>query len=229
MPDIPSSTGSTPMPTSPNILTLEATSGPPTHLAVMLHGVGADAASFHDIARRMSTTLPNVTFLTPDGFHRFDQAPTGRQWFSTVGLDDANRAVRVREAGLEVSRWIDAQLDARKLGHERLVVVGFSQGSILGGYLALHRSPSPAAVVMFSGRIADDQTVIPGSVTTPVFLAHGTSDPVIPVSVVEPSVRALEAWGAKVEKHVYPGLAHSIAPDELREAEEFLARVTLPK
>ncbi len=203
-------------------LTLAASAGPATTLFVMLHGVGADAQSFHDIARKLAPSFPHADFVTPDGFYPFDQAPSGRQWFSIEGVTPANRAGRVRDAATEVSAWIDAQLDARKLPHERVIVVGFSQGAIVGSWLALHRTPSPLAIVMLSGRIGDDATPIANTVQTPVFWGHGSADARIPVAEQEPGAKLLEGWGARVTTHVYPGLTHSVDARELSDVVTFL-------
>ena len=193
---------------------------------MLLHGVGSNAGSFHEVAKELAPAFPRAELVTVDGFHTFDQGPSGRQWFSIRGITDDNRAERVRGAGAEVSSWIDAELDRRSLGHDRLVLVGFSQGAIVSSWLAVHRTPRPRAVLMFSGRvgIAADEAPVAGE-PVPVFVAHGDRDPVISVSVVEPGVRTLEAWGAQVTKHVYSNLDHRIDGRELTDARAFLATV----
>jgi len=209
--------------TTARVLTIAPTA-PADTLVVFLHGVGSNADGFHAIAKELAPSLPHAELVIVDGFHPFDQGPSGRQWFSIRGINDANRAERVRGAGEEVSSWIDAELDRRKLGHDRLVLVGFSQGAIVSSWLSVHRTPRPRAVLMFSGLvgIASDEAPVAG-VPVPVFMAHGDRDPVISVSVVDPGVRTLEAWGAQVTKHVYANLDHRIDGRELTDAKAFLA------
>jgi phospholipase/carboxylesterase len=202
-------------------IAIPAPAGIPTHLVVLLHGLGDSAAGIQDIARALSPGLPRAEWLVPDGFQAFDGGGDGRQWFSIGGVTDANRAARVREAATEVSRWIDRELARRGLGGDRLVVVGFSQGAILAAWLAVHRAPRPAAVVMLSGRVAVDQPAAAGA-STPVLMTHGSNDAVIPVSVLEPGARALGACGAKVTTRVYPGLGHAVSPGELADVKAFL-------
>ena len=201
---------------------LPAREGTASYLVVLLHGVGADAASFAEIGRALQAELPRADFVVPDGFHPFDGAATGRQWFSVRGVTEENRGARVRHAGAEVSKWIDGELARRSLGGERLVVVGFSQGAIVAAWLAVHRAPNPAAVVVLSGRVADDEVAVKGTTHTPVLLAHGEQDPVISASHLEPAARVLEAWGARVTKRTYPGLGHSVDTRELRDVTEFV-------
>jgi phospholipase/carboxylesterase len=196
--------------------------GKPSHLVVLLHGVGADAASFQGVARALSGSLTHAELLVPDGFQPFDGGGQGRQWFSVRGVTEENRPARVRDAGGEVSRWIDAELVRRGLGADKLVVVGFSQGAILAAWLAVHRAPRPLAVVMLSGRVAEGDVPSVG-VGPRVLVAHGEQDRVMPVSLVEPGARVLEAWGARVTKKVYPGLGHEVDARELRDVAEFIA------
>jgi phospholipase/carboxylesterase len=207
---------------SPQVLTIPSRAGAPTLLVVMLHGVGASAESFQPVARALAPLLPRAEWLTPDGFHPYDDGAGGWQWFSRRGISDANRPVRVREGATEVSRWIDGELDRRGLAHDRLVVVGFSQGAMLGAWLAVHRSPAPAAVVMLSGRVADDAAPVAGLVATPVFMGQGDDDPVVLPAELDPGARSLAAWGARVEKHRYPALAHQVDDRELRDVAAFL-------
>jgi phospholipase/carboxylesterase len=203
-------------------LSIPAQAGAPTSLVVLLHGFGADAAGFHDIAKALAPSFPHAEFLTPDGFEPSELGGSGRQWFGIAGVTDANRLARVQAAGIAVSRWIDAQLDARHLPHDRVAILGFSQGAILGAWLAVHRAPQPSAVVMFSGRVAAGETPVANTVSTRVLIAHGEDDARIPIAELAPGAAALTAWGAHVTVHRYPGLGHSIDARELRDAREFL-------
>lgn len=208
-------------PPSSNVIVLPPRATPATHLVVLLHGVGADAASFQDIGHALASAIPSAEMLVPDGFHPFDGATTGRQWFSLTGVTDANRPARVRAGGEEVSRWIDAELARRGLGGERLVLVGFSQGAMVSAWLAMHRSPRPAAVVLLSGRVDVDEPP-PSGPPFPVMVAHGDRDGVIASSTVEPGARILQAAGGRVTTRVYPGLAHNVDGRELDEVRAFL-------
>ncbi|MFT3914223.1 MAG: dienelactone hydrolase family protein [Anaeromyxobacteraceae bacterium] len=197
----------------------------PTYLVILLHGVGADAASFQPLARALAQGLPQAEFLVPDGFHPFDGGGGGRQWFSLSGITEETRPLRVKAAAEEVSRYIDAELARRKLGGDRLVLVGFSQGAIVAASVTLHRRPAPAALVMLSGRVSEASSPVAGAVSTPVLVAHGEADPRIPVDYAPDSARLLGAWGAKVTVRRYRGVGHEVSPEELRDVQAFLAEV----
>jgi phospholipase/carboxylesterase len=196
-------------------------------LIIFLHGVGADAASFQGLAEALAPGLPQAAWVVPDGFQPFDGGGPGRQWFSLRGVTEANRPERVQAAAAEVSRYADAELARRGLDGDRLVVVGFSQGAMVAAWLAVHRRPPPAAVVLLSGRVAVDGAPVAGSVATPVLMTHGARDPMIPASVLEPGALTLRAWGARVTTRLYPGLGHEVGAQELRDVQEFLARALI--
>jgi phospholipase/carboxylesterase len=204
-----------------NVITIPA-QGAAQYLLVLLHGVGDRALGFQGVGRELSPGLPEVEILIPDGFHPFDGGGEGRQWFSRVGITEKNRAERVRAAGLEVSSWIDGELRKRGLSADRLAVGGFSQGAMVSGWLALHREPSPRAVVMLSGRLSEDAAWPVTQVSTPVFLGHGTDDPVIPMSHLAPATKELARRGARVTERQYPSMAHQISRQELADVEAFL-------
>jgi phospholipase/carboxylesterase len=210
-----------------NVITIPAR-GAPRYLLVLLHGVGDRAVGFQGVGRELSPGLPEVETLIPDGFHPFDGGGEGRQWFSRVGISETNRAERIQAAGREVSSWIDGELRKRGLSADRLAVGGFSQGAMVSGWLALHREPAPRAVVMLSGRLSEDVSWPVTRVSTPVFLGHGTDDPVISVSFLAPAAKELAARGAHVTERLYPGMAHQISRQELADVESFL-RSALPE
>jgi phospholipase/carboxylesterase len=209
-----------------NVITIPAR-GAPRYLLVLLHGVGDHAVGFQGVGRELSPGLPEVEILIPDGFHPFDGGGEGRQWFSRVGITEKNRAERIQAAGTEVSSWIDGELRERGLSADRLAVGGFSQGAMVSGWLALHREPSPRAVVMLSGRLSEDPSWPVTQVSMPVFLGHGSDDSVIPVSFLAPAAKDLAARGARITERVYPGMAHQISRQELADVESFL-RSALP-
>lgn len=223
----PPANGGTPV-AAPHVpVTIAPRAGAATHLVVMLHGYGADAQSFSRISRMMTARLPTAEVLVPDGFDPFEGGAPGRQWFSRLGNLEADRTARVARAGERLSAWMDGELQRRGLGADRLVVVGFSQGAMLAGWLALHRPQRPAAVVMLSGRVAEPAGAVPSrGARGKVLLLHGDADRVIPVDVVEPGARLLEAAGLDVTRRIYPGMGHAVQEEELNELAAFLAEAT---
>lgn len=211
---------------APHVLRVEPASGRAGHLMVLLHGVGSSAEDLMPLARALAPAVPDAAVLVPGGFHPFDGGGAGRQWFSVRGVTEQNRPERVRQAGEEVSQWIDQALAERGLPPQRLILVGFSQGAIVSHWLALHRRPAPVAVVALSGRLAEEAPPRAGMTDAQVLLVHGAQDAVIPVALVDEAARGLEARGARVRVRVLPTLGHAVDGEVLREAQGFLREVT---
>jgi phospholipase/carboxylesterase len=209
-------------PTTTSAISIAAPAPPASRLVVLLHGVGGDGASLQTLAHALSPSLPHAELLLPDGLDAFDGNAGGRQWFSVRGVTPQSRPARVRAAGARVSQWIDGELARRGLAPERLVVGGFSQGAIVAAWLGVHREPRPAAVMMLSGRVADDETPVVASGPL-VFIGHGDRDPVMPVHEAASGARILDAWGARVTTRIYPGLGHEIDAREQSDLREFLS------
>ena len=209
-------------------LRIPPAAGKTEYLMVLLHGVGATAASFAPIAQTLAPKLPTTEFLVPGGTDPFDGGPPGRQWFSLHGVTDENRAARIEAAGPPLLAWIDRELTARGLGRDRLIVLGFSQGAMMADWLAVRANPPPAAVVALSGRLAVPRR--PGDSTDAVVLiVHGADDTVVPVRFAEEAAAELRERGLDVELHILPGLAHRVDRRVLAAVESFLAGVTAGK
>jgi phospholipase/carboxylesterase len=82
-----------------------------------------------------------------------------------------------------------------------------------------------AAVVGFSGMVADPAPRLPADAKRPsILLAHGTADPVVPFARLAEADAALKAAGFPVETLIRPGLGHGIDQEGAQRAAAFLAR-----
>jgi phospholipase/carboxylesterase len=61
----------------------------------------------------------------------------------------------------------------------------------------------------------------------PVFMAHGTFDPVLPIALGRQSDSALRSAGYAVEWHEYP-MAHAVCAEEIRDIRNWLLSVFDP-
>ena len=148
----------------------------------------------------------------------------GRQWFSVVGVKAANRAERVEQARAGFDRIVAQEIE--KAGFrgrlDRVALFGFSQGAIMSlDAIATGRWPV-GAVVAASGQLAVPLGPTP-AFTTPVLLLHGERDDVVPVEETLRANRILKSAGFAVDARVYPNLGHSISPEGVQAAGEFLA------
>lgn len=203
---------------------IENETGPhPTASIIVLHGLGADGNDFVAIAEELDLrAIGPVRFVFP-------HAPTMpvtinggyvmRAWYDILGTDLARRE---DEAGLRRSQALVEGLIARerRRGVEsmRIVLAGFSQGGAVALHTALRAPHALAGVLALSTylplapTLANERSA--ANAATPIFMAHGTADSVLPLRLGESSRRALEALGYKVEWHVYP-MAHAVCAEEI--------------
>jgi phospholipase/carboxylesterase len=120
--------------------------------------------------------------------------------------------------------FLDAELARHGLPGEKLALMGFSQGAMMTLACGLRRSPAPAALLAFSGRLAYPLPASLGA-APPVLLVHGEADEVVPASGSREAESALRAQGVAVEALYRPGLGHGIDDAGLAAAESLLVKV----
>jgi phospholipase/carboxylesterase len=126
----------------------------------------------------------------------------------------------VEAAAPVLDEYLDGELARLGLGPERLALAGFSQGTMLSLHLGLRRKVRPAAIVGFSGLLAEPPTE--GEIP-PILLTHGDSDQVIPPQAMFMAASQLALAGAAVQWHLAPGMGHGIDPEGLLMAGQFLS------
>jgi phospholipase/carboxylesterase len=199
---------------------------------ILLHGLGADGYDFVPVVRELEA------HGAPPARYVFPHAPTMpvtinggyvmRAWYDILGTDLVRRE---DEQGIRASQGMVEALIEREVGRgvprARIVLAGFSQG----GAITLHtglRQPQPLAGLIALScylPLADrfGAEAAPGSAKVPIFLAHGTQDPVVPLARGSASRDALTTAGYAVEWHEYP-MPHSVCAEEIRDIAAFMKR-----
>ena len=202
---------------------IEITTGDAPRLAVLwLHGLGADGHDFEPIVPELRLRVP-VRFVFPHAPVRpvtINGGMAMRAWYDILGFDRRAKedAAGIRASAAAVTELVGRELE-RGMPSERIVLAGFSQGGAIALHTAL-RSPTPLAGVLalstylpLAATLAGERSAANASI--PLFMAHGTDDPVLPLELAETSRRALEALGYVVDWHAYP-MAHSVCMEEVR-------------
>lgn len=189
---------------------LEPTAGKADALVVLLHGYGANGEDLYDIAESWAPFLPSVAFASPHAPDACPMAPGGRQWFPLTMRDEAERWTGVTAASAGLDRFLDAELERWEVAADRLVLVGFSQGTMMALHVGLRRKIAPALIVGYSGYLAGPEHLDEISAKPRVLLVHGTADQVLPVESSRLAAAALTAAGLPVALHLTPGLGHGI-------------------
>jgi phospholipase/carboxylesterase len=212
---------------------LEVETAPsPAATVIWLHGLGADGHDFVDLVPALGLEHTSVRFVFPHAPMRpvtINRGMVMRAWYDVrddVGVRREDEAgVRESQSRLEA---LIAREKSRGIAAHRLVLAGFSQG----GAMALHtglRHPDRLAGVMalscflpLADHLASEASVANRAV--PIFMAHGTHDPLIPLARAHQARDALVRLRYRVEWHEYP-MPHSVSDAEVLHIAEWLTRI----
>jgi phospholipase/carboxylesterase len=202
-------------------------SGETRSVVVFLHGYGANGADLLGLADPLGEHLPDTLFVAPDAPESCAGAPFGFQWFPIPWIDGSSEeeAARGMQAATDdLNAFLDSILVEEDLLPEQMVLLGFSQGSMMSLHVAPRREDPVAGVIAFSGRLLQPE-VLPDEVVSrmPILLVHGDADDVVPVQSLPAAAQALQDAGfTEVFAHIMKGTAHGIAPDGLSVALAFM-------
>jgi phospholipase/carboxylesterase len=203
-----------------------AASGTTKSVVVFLHGYGADGGDLLGLADPLAEHLPDTTFVAPDAPERSAMNPMGFQWFPIPWIDGSSE--EAAEEGMvravaDLNAYLDAVLEDEGVTPAQIILVGFSQGTMMSLHVAPRRDAPFAGVVGFSGRLLSPET-LEDEVTArpPILLIHGDQDDVVPPQSLPEAGNALSAAGFQVYAHVMKGTGHGIAPDGLSVALAFM-------
>lgn len=210
------------------------TGADPAWTILWLHGLGADGNDFAPIVPELvRPRWPALRFIFPHAPVRpitINGGMAMRGWYDITSLDFASRQEDedgIRASIAEVEALIAAE-GARGVPPERIVLAGFSQGGAIALGAALRREAALAGVVALSTYLPIAHTTVaestPAGRSTPVFMAHGSMDPVVPAGLGAASRDALQRLGVTVAWRDYP-MPHSVCAEEIRELGDWLEGV----
>ncbi len=216
---------------------LEIESAPqPTAAVIWLHGLGADGHDFAGLVPELDLgDCPPIRFVFP---HAPSLAVTINggyvmpAWYDILGADLVGRqdGAGIAQSARAIAALIEWEA-ARGIPYQRIVLAGFSQGSAMALHIGLRFGQRLAGIMALSGYLPLADTLAaerhPANAASPIFMAHGSQDPVVAPARGEASRDLLAGLGYPVQWHSYP-MAHSVHPREIADLSVFLARVLGP-
>ncbi len=204
-----------------------------THRAsvIWLHGLGADGNDFAPVVPELGLPAEaGIRFIFP---HAPMQAVTinggmvMRSWYDIKDPDLSKGRERPDfDASAELLKsFIKEELDAG-IPASKIVVAGFSQGGAVTLHCGLLYPQQLAGLLVLSSylpfpKVLDEEEAKVNS-TTPILMAHGEHDPVIPISFASQSFEILKEHNYPVEWHSYP-MQHGVCLEEIKLIGEWLA------
>ncbi len=203
-----------------------AAKGTAKRVVVLLHGYGADGNDLLGLADPLGPHMPDTAFFAPNAPEPCVGNPMGFQWFPIPWLDGSSEeaaAASMAASVADVNAFLDALLEEEGITPSNLILLGFSQGTMMSLHIAPRRDAAVAGVVGFSGRLLEPERLKDEVVVKPpILLIHGDQDEVVPPQSLPEAGNALQAAGFEVFAHVMEGTGHGIAPDGLSVALAFM-------
>ena len=208
-----------------------ATGARPKGTIIWLHGLGADGWDFVPIVRELP--LPEdleLRFVFPHAPVRpvtINNGHAMRAWYD-IAMEELDRKVderAIRESQVAVETLIRRE-NERGISSDKIVLAGFSQGGAIALQAGLRHGEPLAGIAALSTYLplqeSLDKEATPANRTTPIFMAHGTQDPIVPLELAEASHKALTARGYRVQWQAWP-MPHSVCAEEVEALGDWLA------
>ena len=211
----------------------------PAASIIWMHGLGADGNDFVPIVHELDLSGVRPTrFVFPHAPMMPVTINNGyvmRAWYDVKWGDLEGRSRAPDEPGVRASQAAVSQLIEREIARGstagRIVLAGFSQGGAIALQTGLRYRQKLAGVMALSTYLTLAESFAAEATAenrrTPIFMVHGTEDPVIPYPMAAGSRDVLVQNGYDVEWHEYP-MPHSVCLEEIRDIGNWLRRV-LPR
>jgi phospholipase/carboxylesterase len=200
----------------------------PQHSIIWLHGLGADGSDFVPVAEEMKLPAP-VRYLFPHAPMRPVTINGGfvmRAWYD-IAADDIGAAqdeAGIRSSQQEIEKLI-AQEKQRGVMAQNIFLAGFSQGGAIALHTALRHQEQLGGLLALSTYLPLAELLhreaSKDALHTPIFMAHGRSDPIVPYSLGRASAERLTESGYPLEWHEY-SMPHSVCAEEIADIESWL-------
>jgi phospholipase/carboxylesterase len=212
--------------------TVEIETAPqPSGSVIWMHGLGADAHDFEPIVPELHALAgAPLRYIFPNALVRPITINSGypmRAWFDIVSMAGPPDEQATR-ASAGAIRELMRRENARGVPANRIVLAGFSQGGAMAVFTGLRYEERIAGIMGLScfdplpGTLAAERHA--ANQSCPIFLAHGTQDPMVPISRARMLRTELTSLGYAVEWREYP-MPHSVSMEEVRDIAAWLGRL----
>jgi len=205
----------------------------PVASVIWLHGLGADGHDFEPIVPELNLPvgLP-LRFVFPHAPNRpvtWNNGYVMRAWYdiSVTERGFYQNPAHLLEAEAIVHEYV-ARERARGVTSAHILLAGFSQGGAVAMHAGLHYSSALAGILSLSAPMPYLDRLLanvnPANRNTPIFMAHGDQDAVVPFGLGQRAQEQAVAAGLNVQWHRY-GMGHSVCAEEIADISRWLQGV----
>ena len=207
------------------------TGSEPRNAVIWLHGLGADGHDFEPVVPMLGAHRYAATrFIFPHAPVRPVTINAGAQmraWYDIKGmqLSRDQDETGIMESAAQVQALIQRE-NERGIPSDRIVLAGFSQGGAIAAHTALRSDQALAGLLalstylLFPARLEQERHA--ANENLPIFVGHGSMDPMVPLALGRALAERLEALSHPVTWKQYP-IPHSVSQEEINDIGHWLA------
>jgi len=197
---------------------------------IWLHGLGADGHDFAPIAPELTAlTQLNIRFIFPHAPVMPITINNGhemRAWFDIYAFSPNAKidSDGIAQSAIRIEQLIEREV-TRGIATHNIFIAGFSQGAAIALTTGICYPKPLAGIIALSGYLPEASSILSKANSVnrhiPIFLAHGTKDPILPFALGEATYASLTEAGYPVAFHSY-NMPHSVCNEEVRDIAAWL-------
>ena len=183
----------------------------PKNAVILCHGYGGDGKDISILAGYWRTYLPDTIFICPDAPEKCEASPSGFQWFDLTDQDPEQILSKSLVAENKLNKLIDEVKESYNLLANKIIIGGFSQGSMISLQTGIKRKDKINSILGYSGKIIDLEHLSKNIVSKPnIFLMHGDIDQVVPVDGLLEAKNFFNKNNYEIETKIFKDCEHRI-------------------
>jgi phospholipase/carboxylesterase len=205
----------------------------PLYSVIWLHGLGADGHDFESIVPELTLNhAEQINFIFPNAPIQAVTINGGMRMPSWYDILDASldREVAVEDiyiSSAQIEQLIQRETD-KGIKAENILLAGFSQGGVIALHTGLRYPQKLAGIMALSTYLPTTEQLKTERATannnTPIFMAHGTMDPVVHLPIAKQAFNDLKAMNYPISWHEYP-MQHSLCMEEIIDISGFINKI----
>ena len=197
----------------------------PNSLIILLHGIGADAFDLIPLAKYWALTLKKTKFYSLHAPYPCRLTSSGKQWFDLEDRDQTRILKEIELVKPMIITFVKKKLKNYNLQYKDLILVGFSQGTMVALNLTLTMKEEVKGVLGYSGGVILTKSGKIEIISKPnICLVHGKNDEVVPKKMMETTKIILKNNNIDADIHLIENLGHSIDQKGLEIGQNFLVK-----
>jgi len=196
------------------------------NIVIFLHGYGANGNDLIQIGKVWQHELPNTAFFSPNAPFKCDWGGEAYQWFELTSIAPEKIGEGLNKAGPFLNNYIDHISENFKIDHTKILIVGFSQGTMMALHHLCKREKKSAGLVGYSGLLFENSNFDEEVLSKfPVRLFHGKQDEVINYEFTIKATAKLKSLGFDIEYDLSDSLGHGIDENGIRIGLNFIKKI----